>query len=65
MHQEQDIELVNKIEITKDRKRWYADEYLQSEHWKAYSKIIKSFWGGRCALCNSDKDIHVHHRKYL
>lgn len=39
-------------------------EYLKSEKWQFTRQIILNFWGQRCALCNSQKNIEVHHRTY-
>lgn len=40
-------------------------EYLKSEHWKKTREYVLEYWGGRCALCYSSIDVHVHHRNYL
>ncbi len=38
--------------------------YLKSNRWRKKRKQIKTFWDNRCAICNSEKNIHVHHRTY-
>jgi len=42
---------------------WYK-KYLTSKHWIVFSLTIRSFWGGNCCLCNSDKTTEVHHNNY-
>lgn len=39
-------------------------DYLQTKEWKEKSKAIRQFYGNRCALCNSSKNLNVHHRTY-
>lgn len=41
----------------------YTD-YLQTEHWAEMRVAAIHRVGGRCQFCNSDKDLHVHHRTY-
>jgi phage terminase large subunit GpA-like protein len=38
--------------------------YLHSEEWKRYKKAFIGYWQGRCALCNSEEPLEVHHRTY-
>ena len=38
--------------------------YVASPEWAEKSKIRRSDYGNRCAVCNSTKDIHAHHRTY-
>jgi len=38
--------------------------YLKSSEWKWLRKRIKKLHGYRCVLCNSDGNLHVHHRTY-
>tara|TARA_R110000803_G_scaffold145943_1_gene211795 strand:+ start:927 stop:1427 length:501 start_codon:yes stop_codon:yes gene_type:complete len=51
------------------RKKWteptgkYA-EYLLSEHWQVFRRIVMDFWGGRCCLCLS-RAVDVHHNTYI
>ena len=40
------------------------NEYLKSEHWNKRKKTALKWWENRCALCNSDDELHVHHRSY-
>ena len=39
-------------------------EYLQSDHWKQFAADAKERAGNRCQLCNSDGELHTHHRTY-
>jgi hypothetical protein len=39
-------------------------EYLQTAHWKKISQKTRDRFGCRCAVCNSDQFIQVHHRTY-
>lgn len=39
-------------------------EYIQSKKWKAIAALVKEMAGGRCQVCNSDKNLHCHHRTY-
>lgn len=39
-------------------------EYLKTAHWQKIRTWVLTFWDGRCALCNSDQDVDVHHRYY-
>lgn len=45
---------------------WYNDEYLQSDHWKAFRPTVLEFWGWRCSVCYSNirELLEVHHRTY-
>lgn len=43
--------------------RWYQ-EYLNDDWWKSFKGLVLRFWEHRCALCNSNKNIDVHHRTY-
>ena len=40
------------------------DEYIQSKQWKAKADETKRLAGYRCQVCNSDEDLHAHHRSY-
>lgn len=40
------------------------DEYLKTEHWQTVRSGAIERAGGRCQLCNDDRDLHVHHRTY-
>ena len=39
-------------------------EYLQTPEWQSQRHRALKEAGGRCQLCNSDKNPHVHHRTY-
>jgi len=39
-------------------------EYLQTEHWKILAEETKRLAGYRCQVCNSNDDLHAHHRTY-
>jgi 5-methylcytosine-specific restriction endonuclease McrA len=41
----------------------YSD-YLQSPEWQNKRGEVLTFWNRRCALCNSDQNVQVHHRTY-
>ena len=38
-------------------------EYLASNHWRVFSKMVMEFWGYKCCLC-SDGANDVHHNTY-
>lgn len=40
------------------------DEYLKSERWKVLSEETKRIAGYRCQVCDSDGELHAHHRTY-
>ena len=44
-------------------KTWYL-QYLQTPEWRQRADAVKERFGGRCALCNSDKNLEAHHRTY-
>lgn len=41
----------------------YAD-YLLTPEWLATRATIRERFGNRCAVCNSDRTLQVHHRTY-
>ena len=44
-------------------KDWYVNIYLKSTHWLEFVKVVRDFYGNKCALCNKPaKD--GHHRTY-
>lgn len=45
------------------RKMPYS-EYLRTAWWKKMRKWVLIFWKGRCAICNSNDMVEVHHRTY-
>jgi len=40
------------------------EDYIQSKQWKAKADETKRLAGYRCQVCNSDEDLHAHHRTY-
>lgn len=38
--------------------------HLNSDYWAKVSATVKARAGGRCQVCNSDQDLHAHHRTY-
>ena len=38
--------------------------YLNSTHWQEFRRVVLTFWGYRCCLCNSLHETEVHHRTY-
>lgn len=47
-----------------NRKQWYSEIYLQSEHWKNIRAGALERAKERCQLCNKDERLQVHHRTY-
>ena len=39
--------------------------YLASDHWRQLRLDVLRRWGFRCAVCNSDQAVEVHHRTYV
>jgi len=39
-------------------------EYLQTDEWKNTRKRALRRAGFKCELCNSDGELHVHHKTY-
>jgi len=39
-------------------------EYLNSQFWKDKRSDVLNYYGYRCAVCNSEYNLHVHHRTY-
>ena len=39
-------------------------EYLRSDEWHIKCQKVRTFWGNRCAVCNSGGRMHIHHRNY-
>lgn len=39
-------------------------EYLKSSKWEYIREWILTFWDHRCTICNSRKEVQVHHRTY-
>lgn len=40
------------------------DEYILSRQWQALAAETKRLAGNRCQVCNSDGELHAHHRTY-
>ena len=40
------------------------NKYLKSDYWKEVKEKIHKRDDYKCRLCNSDEDLHVHHRSY-
>ena len=38
--------------------------YLKTEHWQRVRQATIDRFGGRCAVCNSNQQLDVHHRTY-
>lgn len=38
--------------------------YLKTEHWQHFRKEVIDHYDGKCAVCNSEKELNVHHRSY-
>jgi 5-methylcytosine-specific restriction endonuclease McrA len=49
-----------------DRETWKRnyDRYIASNPWKIKSSEAKIKAGNKCQLCNSDGELHTHHRTY-
>jgi len=45
------------------RKQQY-DAHINSSYWKTVRKLVIARDGGRCLVCNTDKNLQVHHRSY-
>jgi 5-methylcytosine-specific restriction endonuclease McrA len=39
-------------------------EYLKTEEWAARRRIVLKRGEWRCQLCNSSRELHIHHRTY-
>jgi len=39
-------------------------EYLKSDHWQTFRKIVLAFWDDRCSICKSFLTVEVHHNNY-
>lgn len=49
--------------VRKSRKERYH-EYLHSEKWQSIKERVLARDKNRCRVCNSGKDVQVHHRSY-
>jgi hypothetical protein len=39
-------------------------EFLRSEYWQIVAAYVKWLRGGRCQMCDSDRNLHTHHKTY-
>lgn len=51
-------------QIKKERIGNNYQEYLKTEHWIRISNEAKRLADYRCQVCNSDGELHAHHRTY-
>lgn len=42
----------------------FYEDYMRSTAWRMQRDRFLNFWGHRCALCNGQKNLEVHHRTY-
>jgi hypothetical protein len=47
-----------------DLRKFFYDQYLQTEHWKELSEKVKDRAGRKCQVCNSRNNLNAHHRTY-
>ncbi len=49
-----------------DRRRWYREVYLKSDHWNDFRKKAIVFYGGVCQEknCRFEWPLDVHHKHY-
>ncbi len=47
-----------------DRREWYAEKYLRSDHWHSVQKVVYARNNGRCERCGKHDIDHVHHVHY-
>lgn len=40
------------------------DAMIRTERWATYAEAVRRHWGNRCAICNGDGPLEVHHRTY-
>jgi hypothetical protein len=48
-----------------DRREWYEEKYLHSEHWHEVQQVVYARNGGRCERCNRNDIEHCHHNHYF
>jgi len=53
------------IESIEELNAMTYSEYLQSNWWGIVRQRTLNQWHGKCVLCNTEKDVHVHHRTYV
>jgi len=59
-----DIETSNRNKNINYLKNLQYSEYLQSKHWRHFRENVLKRSNYRCSICNTDNNIHVHHRTY-
>jgi hypothetical protein len=40
------------------------EEYLKTDHWVKFRRAVFDAFDGKCIVCNTIYDLHVHHRHY-
>jgi len=61
------IEMLKKLDHKKIKTYIYTigySEYLTTAYWQWLSYITKKLFGATCVICNSDKNLNIHHRTY-
>lgn len=48
-----------------DRKKWYKEAYLKSEHWKLLKRVTLQSQGRICCKCGALKKLQIHHKTYV
>lgn len=48
----------------KDLRTMPYPEYLKTQHWQTQRQLAKQRAGYRCQVCNSTRQLEVHHRSY-
>ena len=48
-----------------DRREWYEETYLDTQHWHAVKQVVYRRNGGRCERCDRNDMEHVHHVHYF
>jgi transposase-like protein len=66
----QKINLLNELNIeweliSEHIKDMEYHDFLNTPYWKAISEKVKIKAGYKCQLCNSNKNLSVHHRSYI
>lgn len=51
--------------LADDRRQWYREQYLFSDHWRTFASWRREQAGWRCQRCGSaDWPLDVHHLAY-
>lgn len=60
-----ELEPKKKVEVkgVSEHKKKYLD-YINSNEWKSFRARALDHFGNRCGLCDSDRDLHLHHKHY-